>query len=676
MTCRGDDREGRGRRALALALSFALALVSLALIARPAQAQAVRLNVEASRVEVGTPFQVTLTALSEDGEAPSNPRLSVPPGFSVRGPSLSTRTQMSITNGQVTQSQGVDATWVLVSRDVGMFRVGPATVLIGGQRVSSAAVQVQVVAAGQAPRSRRGFDPFGFPDPWAGRGRLPGFGIPGFPGLMDPDEPDSDTANAADAEDVDLSAVPEEIRVASAPDPYAFLRAVVQPKRAVVGEQVRLRVYAYVRAPEVEEGGGTEPRTTDFLQVPLIENSAEEPTHALRIGGAVWRAKKVRDVALFPLRTGTLSVGDMKFVFRDRAGRRYQLNGKLLERSTRPVDVVIVEPPTTGRPAGYRLGDVGDFSLSAEVTPRDLREGDAVSVIVRLEGNGNLPLRLAPPAQNGVTWLEPNVTQETKISDSKVGGWRRFSYLARVAPGAATKKNADGSGSLDLGTFELPFWDPVAKRYRVASADLGALTVRPGPVSAAGALASAQRPLDDADKLLSEFAPRAVLAPAAETASFWADRSAFWALVILLPFAVAGGRASVAGVGRARSWLLARRGSSRLRHREALREARAGLASGSRKDIASACERALVTALDAASGLKTRGVLRAGLRGELTGVGVSEELASSAVSLLDVLDGVRFEGKENPGTAELVDSCERLCRQLERTRPRRGTHAA
>jgi hypothetical protein len=676
MTCRGDALEGRGRvrRALALALSFALALVSLALIAVPAKAQAVRLNVEASRVEVGTPFQVTLTALSDDGDAPSNPRLSVPPGFSVRGPSLSTRTQMSITNGQVTQSQGVDATWVLVSRDVGMFRLGPATVLIGGQRVSSAVVQVQVVPAGQAPRSRRGFDPFGFPDPWAGRGRLPGFGIPGFPGLMDPDEPDADTANAADADGLDLSAVPEEIRVASAPDPYAFLRAVVQPKRAVVGEQVRLRVYAYVRAPEVEEGGGTEPRTTDFLQVPLIENSAEEPTHALRIGGAVWRAKKVRDVALFPLRTGTLSVGDMKFVFRDRAGRRYQLNGKLLERSTRPVDVVVVEPPTTGRPTGYRLGDVGDFSLSAEVTPRDLKEGDAVSVIVRLEGSGNLPLRLAPPARNGVTWLEPNVTQETKISDNKVGGWRRFSYLARVAPGVATKKNADGSGSLALGTFELPFWDPVAKRYRVASADLGALTVHPG--SAAGALASAQRPLTDADRLLSDFAPRAALAPAPEKASFFADRSAFWAVVILLPFAVAGGRASVAGVGRARAWLAARRGSSRSRHREALREARAGLASGSRKDIASACERALVTALDAASGLKTRGVLRARLRGELTRVGVSEELASSAVSLLDVLDGVRFEGKEAPGAAELVDSCERLCRQLERTRPRRGTHAA
>src|SRR6185295_12639589 len=78
-------------------------------------------------------------------------------------------------------------------------------------------------------------------------------------------------------------------------------------------------------------------------------------------------------------------------------------------RESEELVVDVSEPPTANRPAGYQVGDVGDFSLSATVTPRTIAQGGAVGVTLELRGTGNMPPQLPVPVLPGVEWLEPQV---------------------------------------------------------------------------------------------------------------------------------------------------------------------------------------------------------------------------------------------------------------------------
>ncbi len=102
------------------------ALVGAAVVcALPAGAAAqARLQTEASarQVEVGENFLVQLTALASSADdAPTNPKLTAPPGFTVRGPSVSSQTQVSITNGRMSRSVGITVTWTLSAARPGKY---------------------------------------------------------------------------------------------------------------------------------------------------------------------------------------------------------------------------------------------------------------------------------------------------------------------------------------------------------------------------------------------------------------------------------------------------------------------------------------------------------------------------------------------------------------------------
>src|SRR5690606_25369981 len=121
-----------------------------------------------------------------------------------------------------------------------------------------------------------------------------------------------------------------------------------------------------------------------------------------------------------------------------------------LLRESQPLEVVVVEPPLDGRPAGYRLGDVGRYTLSATVEPKRVRQCDAVSVVAKLEGSGNLPPTLVLPRQRGVEWLEPSTTESIDTDHGVLRGQRTFSYVVKL----------DRPGKVDLGELTLPYYDP------------------------------------------------------------------------------------------------------------------------------------------------------------------------------------------------------------------------
>jgi hypothetical protein len=612
------------RLACLLVLAWALVLFS-----SPAHAQGtatLKTQVSSRRVEAGESFTVTLSAMTDKGSTlPQSPSLPVPAGIAVQGPAIGMQQQVTLQGGGFQQRFGISATWTLKADKPGRYRLGPPSVLIGAQRATGDPVEVQVVAAGSAPRGRHRdpLDPFGF-------------GLPAFPSILGDDEPES------------LPAFPEELRVGAAEEPVAFLRAVASPMRAVVGQQVTLRIYAYGGRGPFRESNTAEPSREAFLAHTLLENSYAETMHRVPIGDEIWHAKKVRELALFPIRTGRLTIGAMRMGFE---GRGYPSAGphKGLVRMSTPLAIEVSEPPAAGRPPGYKPGDVGRFALTASVEPRQISAGEAVSVVAKLEGTGNLPPALRTPQQTGVTWLEPTITEDIAPRGSRVGGWRKLTFVVRM----------DTAGDVDLGELTLPYWDPERESYDLAKAALGTVKVLPGSAPPAGS--------KDDDELAGALPLRKALGSAPTARWTPTDAPWFWPALLFAPLGVVVLGASRRVGRRLAAKLSTERQSPSSRAARALAEARAALSAGDGGAAASQSESAVLIAVEGATGLRARAVLKQELTGELRERGLKEALARDVVSLLEACDDLRFTGESDAGAAgALVERAAKIVKALGR----------
>lgn len=606
--------------------AIAAAIASLAAVPANA-ATTLRTKASAHQAELGEGIRIELSAMSDDDATPHTPRLKVPAGFSVQGPTVSSSQQISFVNGHFEHKRGITASFIVIGTQPGQFVIGPGTVMVGQQVLTGETVTVEIVPAGSIPKPKRPrslFDPSDPFDPFSLLQRMPN--------LQGQDDLDDALPSTPQ--------IPEEYVVQKPLEPLAFLRATITPDHAVVGQQMTLRVYAYGGRGPYDEIGSSEPSRADFLSNVLIETSYRQPRFNILFDNARWTVVKLREVALFPLRAGALTVGPMRMGFRG-PGYPESAPMKGLERSSAPITVNVSEPPVAGRPPGYELGDVGRFTLSAEVEPRRVIAGDATSVVVRLEGRGNVPNHVKIPEQKGVTWLEPAVTDGLTPRDSVIGGFRQFRYVVRL----------DEPGTKDLGEVTLPFFDPATGRYEVARARLGSIEVQPNPTAAArpagsAAPAQAAAPRDPFEGLGGPRTKLEAVAPRTQTIT---DSRAFWAALGGAPLAVL----VLAGLSRLARKIRAARGSRTESFtavaRRAIADAEGAASRGDASAVAAGVEKAVYTAIEGKLGLKARAVLRDRLAPELAKSGADEPLAREVTAVLDRCEHLRFAGNGSSG---------------------------
>lgn len=609
-------------RFVALVVAALLALVSRptpALAAGPLELSA---RVSQQEVEVGEPFTVRLEATSEEGGA-TDPELVAPRGARVQGPSVGTTHSISFGGGSRSSRVGLTATW-----SVEMGAPGTATFLARvryeGRRHESR-VTVKIVPRGSTPRrpAPRGapnpFDPFAGVDPFGGTDpfrRLAPFASP-----FD-DEPEPPRAPAQGTDPRLALPVPR--------GRTAFLHAVLDKSRAVVGEQVTLTVYLYVdeRADSLKFFDVHEADAPDFVKRSLLaDDSKANHVGFAEVGGRIYSVNLVRKSALFPLKAGELAITPMRLTIVDSRKEK-------LARTSEALTVTAVDAPLSGRPAGFRSGDVGAFRLAADVSPRTVPLGGAIGVTVTLSGTGNLPSTLPLPHRAGVRWLEPEVRDAVTPGDSGVyGGSRTFTYVVRL----------DSAGRVDLGDLSLPFYDASAQAYRTARVELGAIEVTPG-VAAASATTDAGTPaalgaLPAARQALE--GPKAELLP-------WSDRHGLLWGVGALPVATL---AIMTSARRARvllAWRRARGASPKVTVAKLLGDAEASLRQGDGDATVRALQRALETSVEHACGVNLRGTAGDARLGELRGAGIEPARASDVVALLERCEAVRYAPEPTP----------------------------
>jgi hypothetical protein len=334
-----------------------------------------------------------------------------------------------------------------------------------------------------------------------------------------------------------------------------------------------------------------------------------------------------------------------------------RLIGSRVLRESNDVSITVTEPPTSGRPPGYAIGDVGQFTLSATVQPRSIDQGGSLSVSLKLTGTGNIPDSIRVPARTGIEWLEPEKKDSIDSVGTSVSGWRTFGYVVRV----------NESGTVKLGKVELPYWDPVAKRYQVASVDLGSVDVRPTMQSAAPQ--SNATPSDTASKTGNPFAalpsPHRDLGAYRPTARLVLDGAPFWWMLAAPPLLFVMTTVGSRALRTSRTRREIKKTSASTLAQTALADLRTAETRGDGKAVASAAERALHLGIEAATGLKSRGVLIADLGRELEGRGLEATFAARIGAALSACEALRFDpGASAASMTELGDETRAISREL------------
>lgn len=141
-------------------------------------------------------------------------------------------------------------------------------------------------------------------------------------------------------------------------------------------------------------------------------------------------------------------------------------SGKPKIFASNPVGLSVLPLPLEGRPPGFS-GLVGDFRITASLTPGQIKVGESATLTAEISGRGNLK-RIPAPAlaepEGTKVYADQPVLNETADRDG-FGGSRTMKWaIVPEAPGQYT-----------IPPLSVAYFDPASRVYRTA--DTGALSI-------------------------------------------------------------------------------------------------------------------------------------------------------------------------------------------------------
>lgn len=373
-----------------------------------------------TQVEVGEQFRLVYE-LNTEGTNFSGPSFR---GFRViTGPMLSTSSSIRIINGKMERSTTQTYTYILSASQEGEFTIEPASIEVDGKTIRSGRHVVKVVAASSRQQRSTG-------------------------------DLDSQSGNISQRD--------------------LFIRAIPDKKSAVIGEQVLLTYRVYTRVPLSNLQITRQSSFPGFWNKNLL-NDNEMPQSTQVIDGEEYVVADVRRLALFPQKTGKLTIEPMEIncmaQLRTRQSRQSFdpfesfFNDPFFNRGLKNVPQTLVSEevtinvsplPGTGRPSTFS-GAVGQFGFSASVNTSEVKANEAINLTINVSGNGNLellelPKPVFPP---GFEVFEPKISADIKTGADGISGTRRAEYL--IIPRF--------EGNFRIEPIEFSYYDPRRKEY-------------------------------------------------------------------------------------------------------------------------------------------------------------------------------------------------------------------
>ena len=376
-----------------------------------------------SHVAAGENFRVAYTINTSDVE---EFRMGgVQEGLEViAGPYTSSQSSYQMINGHTSSSSSVTITYTLYAAKNGSFTIGASHALVGGKRLSSRPVKIQV--SGHAQRTN---------------------GAPNMHGQDSYDQPRMRSAGSA-ISGSDL-----------------FIKVSASKKRVHEQEPILLtyKVYTQVELTQLE---GKMPDLKGFhtQEVPLPQ---QKTFHTETVNGRPYKCVTWSQYVMYPQMTGRLEIPSITF-----KGIVVQQNRNVdpmeaffnggsgyveVKKDIKAPGITLQVDPLPQRPANFS-GGVGKFNISASLDKKDVKAGEPITLRVVVGGIGNLKL-LKQPVVNfpkDFDKYDAKVTDKTRLTANGVEGNMVYDFLA-------VPRN---QGSYTIPSVELTYYDTGKNAYK------------------------------------------------------------------------------------------------------------------------------------------------------------------------------------------------------------------
>lgn len=377
-------------------------------------------------------------------------------GFDIlAGPTSSRMSSTQIINGKKSESYEVSYTYIVQPKSVGKFTISAATVIIDGKKYSSQPLTIEVVKGDGANRS-----------------------------------------NAAQAASGTVSS--DDI----------FMRMSVSKGHVVRGEPLVATIKLYTKLPIAGFEGVKFPTFNGFWSQEIETPQNIEFTRE-NVGGVIYNAALLRRYMIIPQQTGTISIDPSEMICqvqvqsaKSNAPRSvfddfFSETKTVKKRISAPGIKVVVDPLPTGAPASF-AGGVGEFSMNAKFNKDSLNANEAVSLIITINGSGNINLIESPKVEFPVDFekYDVKISDNSNKSGKGASGSKVFEYP--LIP--------RGAGEFTIPNVEFSYYDIQKKKYVTLSSgelklkvgrDVGGGASYNGSTLSAGVNKQAVRSLSD-----------------------------------------------------------------------------------------------------------------------------------------------------------------------------------
>ena len=342
----------------------------------------------------------------------------------IAGPYTSSQSSYQMINGHTSSSSSVTITYTLYAAKNGSFTIGASHALVGGKRLSSRPVKIQV--SGHAQRTN---------------------GAPNMHGQNSYDQPRMRSAGSA-ISGSDL-----------------FIKVSASKKRVHEQEPILLtyKVYTQVDLTQLE---GKMPDLKGFhtQEVPLPQ---QKTFHTETVNGRPYKCVTWSQYVMYPQMTGRLEIPSITF-----KGIVVQQNRNVdpmeaffnggsgyveVKKDIKAPGITLQVDPLPQRPANFS-GGVGKFNISASLDKKEVKAGEPITLRVVVGGIGNLKL-LKQPVVNfpkDFDKYDAKVTDKTRLTANGVEGNMVYDFLA-------VPRN---QGSYTIPSVELTYYDTSKNAYK------------------------------------------------------------------------------------------------------------------------------------------------------------------------------------------------------------------
>lgn len=385
-------------------------------------------------VVVNQQFRLKYTVNRHNVKEPRLPQIS---DFRIlSGPSRSQQSSTQIINGNVTSSQSLTFTYILVAEKEGEFTLPGATVSVDGNEITSNKVTVKVLPQDKANAARQSASQ-------------------GSRGQRQPGNTSVDIATN------DL-----------------FMTATLNKTNVVEQEAVLLtfKVYSAVNLTALN---GKIPDLKGF-QIQEVELPPEKEWQLEHYNGRNYRTILWQQYVLFPQQSGEIEIPSATFEgvvaqqvrpidpFDFFGGSNYVEVKKELRTPRLKLNV---QKLPSGKPEGFS-GAVGSFKISSSVSATELKANEAVTLRLVISGTGNMKLIKTPEVEfpEDFEVYDPKVDNKFSLRTNGFSGNKVIEYLAIPRFG----------GDYTLPSIKFSYYDIASKEYKTIETESYLLKVEKG----------------------------------------------------------------------------------------------------------------------------------------------------------------------------------------------------